>query len=162
LVIAVGLLLMARITPGDSYASSVLPAVVVFGLGLTLVVAPVTATALATAGSQHSGVASGVNNAVSRVGGLLAVAILPLIAGLTGHSFYDPASMTRGFGIAMETCAALAACGGLLAWLTIRSDALETAEPEEHALAEDTANESAPTFSCDVAGAGLRPCNPAD
>ena len=59
LVIAAGLLLMTRIDPGDSYVSSVLPAVIVFGLGLTLVVAPVTATVLAAADSRHSGIASG-------------------------------------------------------------------------------------------------------
>ena len=55
LIIAVGLLLMPRIHPGDSYVTSVLPAVIVFGLGLTLVVAPVTATVLAAADSRHSG-----------------------------------------------------------------------------------------------------------
>ena len=109
LVIAAGLLLMTRIDPGDSYVSSVLPAVIVFGLGLTLVVAPVTATVLAAADARHSGIASGINNAVSRVAGLLAVAVLPLIAGLTGDSFYDPAAMTDGFHVAMVACAALAA-----------------------------------------------------
>ena len=111
LVIAVGLLLMTRIDPGDSYVSSVLPAVIVFGLGLTLVVAPVTATVLAAADARHSGIASGINNAVSRVAGLLAVAVLPLIAGLTGDSFYDPAAMADGFRIAMVACAVLAAAG---------------------------------------------------
>ena len=84
---------MLRIEPGDSYVTSVLPAVVVFGIGLTLVVAPVTATVLAAADSRHSGIASGINNAVARVAGLLAVAVLPLIAGLTGDKFYDPAAM---------------------------------------------------------------------
>ena len=63
---------------------------IVFGIGLTLVVAPVTATVLAAADARHSGIASGINNAVARVGGLLAVAVLPLIAGLTGDQFYDP------------------------------------------------------------------------
>ncbi len=96
-MIAAGLLLMTRIDPGDSYVSSVLPAVIVFGLGLTLVVAPVTATVLAAADARHAGIASGINNAVSRVAGLLAVAVLPLIAGLTGDSFYDPAAMADGF-----------------------------------------------------------------
>ena len=83
LIIAAGLLLMLRINPGDSYVSTVLPAVIVFGLGLTLVVAPVTATVLAAVDSRHSGIASGVNNAVARVAGLLAVAVLP--AGRRAH-----------------------------------------------------------------------------
>lgn len=162
IVVAGGLLLMARITPGDTYVSSVLPAVIVFGVGLTFVVAPVTATALASAGPEHSGVASGVNNAVSRVGGLLAVAILPLIAGITGHQFYDPAKMTSGFRTAMEVSAALSACGGLLAWLTIRSDVLGATEPKGHEATKGVAKVSASNFSCDVAGTGFRPCPPDD
>jgi hypothetical protein len=147
-VIAVGLLLMLRIDPGDSYIGSVLPAVIVFGLGLTLVVSPVTATVLAAADSRHSGIASGINNAVARVAGLLAVAVLPLIAGLTGDSFYDPAAMEDGFRVAMVACAGLAALGGILAWLTISSDVLE-AEPDATARLSTE-------FSCAVAGPPLR------
>jgi len=151
-VIAAGLLLMTRIDPGDSYVSSVLPAVIVFGLGLTLVVAPVTATVLAAADSRHSGMASGINNAVARVAGLLAVAVLPLIAGLTGDKFYDPAAMTDGFHMAMVACAGLAVAGGILAWLTIRPDVLES-EPEVMArLSTD--------LSCGVTGTPLQPCHP--
>jgi EmrB/QacA subfamily drug resistance transporter len=153
LVIAAGMLLMTRIDPGDSYASSVLPAVIVFGLGLTLVVAPVTATVLAAADARHSGIASGINNAVARVAGLLAVAVLPLIAGLTGDSFYDPAAMADGFRVAMIACAALAASGGVLAWLTISDDVLE-AEPKlrgEPPVAVST------DFTCAVAGPPMRP-----
>jgi EmrB/QacA subfamily drug resistance transporter len=152
LVIAAGLLLLTRIDPGDGYASSVLPAVSVFGAGLTLVVAPVTATVLAAADARHSGIASGINNAVSRVAGLIAVAVLPLLAGLTGDSFYDPTEMEDGFRIAMVTCAALAAAGGVLAWLTVSDDVLE-AEPElrgEPPVAVST------DFSCAVAGTPLR------
>jgi EmrB/QacA subfamily drug resistance transporter len=149
LVIAVGLLLMTQIDPGDSYVSSVLPALIVFGVGLTLVVSPVTATVLAAADMRHSGIASGINNAVARVAGLLAVAVLPLIAGLTGDKFYDPAAMTDGFRVAMVACAGLAALGGVLAWLTISSDVLE-AEPEAPpGVLTD--------FSCAVAGTQLRP-----
>jgi EmrB/QacA subfamily drug resistance transporter len=152
-VIAAGMLLMTRIDPGDSYGSSVLPAVIVFGLGLTLVVAPVTATVLAAADSRHAGIASGINNAVSRVAGLLAVAILPLIAGLTGDSFYDPAAMADGFRVAMLACAALAAAGGILAWLTISDDVLE-AEPKLRGEPPVTVSTH---FSCAVAGPPLRP-----
>jgi Na+/melibiose symporter-like transporter len=153
LVIAVGLLLMTRIDPGDSYVSSVLPAVIVFGLGLTLVVAPVTATVLAAADVQHAGIASGINNAVSRVAGLLAVAVLPLIAGLTGDSFYDPAKMADGFHVAMIACAGLAAAGGILAWLTISSEVLE-AEPSPRG---DLPSRVSTDFSCAVSGTPLVP-----
>ena len=158
LVIALGLLLLTRIEPGDRYLSSVLPGVVVFGLGLTLVVAPVTATVLAAADSRHSGIASGINNAVSRVAGLLAVAVLPLIAGLTGDAFYDPAAMTEGFRMAMAVCAGLAVLGGILAWLTISDDVLE-AEPE---AGGDTPARLASDYACPVSGAPLRPGREAD
>jgi EmrB/QacA subfamily drug resistance transporter len=157
LVIAVGLLMMTRIDPGDSYVSSVLPAVIVFGLGLTLVVAPVTATVLAAADASHAGIASGINNAVSRVGGLLAVAVLPLIAGLTGDSFYDPTAMTDGFHLAMVACAVLAAFGGVLAWLTISSEVLEVVPATDG----DTPDGAATDFSCAVAGTPLRPAREA-
>ncbi len=148
LLIAAGMLLMARIDPGDSYAASVLPGVIVFALGVTLVASPVTATALAAVDESHAGLASGVNNAVARVANLLAVAVLPVIAGITGNRFYDSAAMTHGFHIAMPTLAALAAAGGVLAWLTISDDAL-AAEPErrgEPPVAVPT------DYSCSVAG----------
>ncbi len=151
LVIAAGLILMTRIDPGESYVSSVLPAVVVFGLGLVLVVAPVTATVLAAADNRNAGIASGINNAVSRVGSLLAVAVLPLVAGLTGDAFYDPAAMTDGFRTAMTVCAALSVFGGAFAWLTISSDVLEAATDEEGTAAPHA------DFSCDVAGTPLGP-----
>ena len=144
LVIAAGMLLMTRIDPGDSYVSTVLPAVIVFGIGLTLVVAPITATVLAAADDRHAGIASGVNNAVSRVAGLFAVAVLPLVGGLTGDAFYDPSAMTDGFHTAMVATAALSALGGVLAWLTIDPHVLK---PEE---------EEPPHYQCPVSGAPLR------
>jgi EmrB/QacA subfamily drug resistance transporter len=158
LVIALGLLWMTRIEPGDSYVTMVLPPIVVFGLGLTLVVAPVTATVLAAADTRHSGVASGVNNAVARVAGLLAVAVLPVLAGLTGDSFYDPAKMTDGFHIGMIACAFLAAVGGILAWFTISATVLH-AEPEPGG---DTPERLGEDFSCGVGAPPLRPSREAE
>ena len=153
LLMAGGLLLLTRLEPGDAYVSGVLPAVTIFGLGLTLVAAPITATALAGTDESHAGVASGVNNAVARVAGLLAVAVLPLIAGITGDSFYDPSAMTDGFHIAMFACAALAVAGGLTAWATISRDALE-AEPRRRGRPP---TEVPAEFACSVAGPPLRP-----
>jgi EmrB/QacA subfamily drug resistance transporter len=124
-VIALGMLLMTRIGPGSSYVGTVLPAVTVFGLGLSCVVAPVTATVLAAADDRHAGVASGVNNAIARTAGLLAVAILPAVAGLTGSSYTDPAALTHSWRIAMWICATLCAAGGLLA-LGVHANILAT------------------------------------
>lgn len=153
LVTALGLVLMSRIDQGDSYLSGVLPAVIVFGLGLTLVVAPVTATVMAAADERHSGIASGINTAVSRLAGLIVVAVLPLVAGLTGEKFYDPAAMADGFHVAMLACAALAVAGGVLAWLTISSEVLES----EPAPGGDLPTGVLHDFSCAVAGPPLRP-----
>src|SRR5207302_1646135 len=75
LLAAAGLLLTLRIGPGVFYLAVVFPAVVVFGLGLAVLVAPLTATVLAAAPGEHVGVASAVNNAVARTGGLLAIAL---------------------------------------------------------------------------------------
>jgi hypothetical protein len=158
LVVAVGLLLMTRINPGDSYVSSVLPAVIIFGLGLTLVVAPVTATVMATADERYSGIASGINTAVSRLAGLIVVAVLPLVAGLTGNKFYDPSAMVHGFHVAMLACASLAIAGAILAWLTISSEVLES-EPEPGG---DLPTGVLHDYSCAVAGPPLRPGREAD
>ncbi len=152
LVIAAGMLLMTRIDPGDSYVSSVLPAVVVFGIGLTLVVAPITATVLAAADARHAGIASGVNNAVSRVAGLLAVAVLPIVAGLTGDAFYDPAKLTDGFHTAMVVTAVTSALGGVLAWFTIDPHVLKEPEPEPAPAPPERT-----IFECPISGAPLRP-----
>ncbi len=149
LLLAAGMALMLRIDPGDGYVGSVLPAVFVFGLGLAATVAPVTATALAAAEEHHAGLASGVNNAVSRVAQLLAVAVLPLVAGLSGEDFSDPAALADGFKIAMATAAALALAGAALAFATIRDDVLEQGgETEEHRPCEHHRN-------CAVAGSPL-------
>jgi hypothetical protein len=112
--------MMRTIGPGDDYLTGVLPSQIVFGLGLTMTVAPVTATALAAAGDDRAGTASAVNNAVARSAQLLALAVLPAAAGLSGDDLRIPAALLDGFDTAMLISAALTAAGGVLAWLMIR------------------------------------------
>lgn len=126
-IIASGMLLMTRIGAGSEYVSSVLPAVIVFGLGLALTVAPLTAAVLSSAEAAMTGIASGVNNAVSRVAGLFAVAALPVVAGLSGGAYRDAVTFANGFRVAVTLCAVLVASGGVIAWLTIRNDVLRAA-----------------------------------
>jgi EmrB/QacA subfamily drug resistance transporter len=121
---AAGLLLMLRIGAHASYLTDVLPAVTVFAAGLTLTVAPLTATVLASADVRHAGVASGVNNAVARAAGLLAVAGLPALAGLGEASYHSAAQFSTGFDKAMIISAGLLLVGSVLSALTIRSDVL--------------------------------------
>jgi EmrB/QacA subfamily drug resistance transporter len=115
IVIGLGMLLLRNAAPGSTYLTGVLPGVLVFGLGLAAVVAPVTATVLASAPDHHAGVASGVNNAVARTGSLLAMAVLPAAVGLTGEDYRNPAVMTSGWQLALVLCAVAAIAGGLLA-----------------------------------------------
>jgi EmrB/QacA subfamily drug resistance transporter len=119
-VAACGMLLMTRIGSKASYLTDVLPAVTVFGLGMTAVVAPLTATVLASADVRHAGVASGVNNAVARAGSLLLVAAIPPLTGLTGDAQAHPARFATGFHESVVIGAALLAAGAVLALLTVR------------------------------------------
>jgi len=96
-VAGAGLAMLTLATSGSSYVLYMLPAVVVFGLGLAITVAPLTATAMSSAPAEHSGIASAVNNDVARFGGLLAVAVLPALAGITGTSYLHPGALATGF-----------------------------------------------------------------
>ncbi|MDG4806701.1 MFS transporter [Micromonospora sp. WMMD1120] len=116
---AVGLLLLRGVGPGASYWRDVLPGVLLFGIGLTLVVAPLTASVLAAVQDRFSGVASGFNNAASRAGGLLAVAALPLLVGLSGGGYEQKTELTDAFRSAMEWCAGLLVVGAVLALVLI-------------------------------------------
>jgi MFS family permease len=129
---ATGLLLATRIGVHASYLGDVLPAVVVFGLGLTLVVSPLTATVLASADVRHAGVASGVNNAVARAAGLLAVAGLPAAVGLHTSEYHSAILLTHGFRLAMIVCAGLLVLAGVLA-VAFVDDRVLSSEPEEPA-----------------------------
>jgi MFS family permease len=121
LVVAAGLALFARINAGGNYLLEVLPAVLVFGFGLAITVAPLTATAMSSAPAERSGLASAVNNTVARTGSLLAVALLPAIAGITGDSYLHPAVFETGFQHAAFIASVICAAGGLLAAATIRN-----------------------------------------
>jgi EmrB/QacA subfamily drug resistance transporter len=116
LVIALGFLLFLRVQPGSSYLAGVFPGVLVFALGLGMTVAPLTGAVLSAVDPSHAGIASGVNNAVARLAGLLGVAAVPWAAGLaTEEVMSDPALMLGGFHRAMVLCAGLAAVGGAVA-----------------------------------------------
>lgn len=120
LLSAAGLLLMMRIGPEASWVADVLPAALVFGAGLALVVAPLTAAVLDSAPDRLAGAASGVNNAVARAGGLLAVAVLPGVAGIGGTDYADPTAFDAGFRITIVIAAALLLGAAILAGLGIR------------------------------------------
>ncbi|WP_299058318.1 MFS transporter [uncultured Nocardioides sp.] len=131
LVLAVGTLLLLRVDAGTDgvagFVTDVLPGITVFGLGLSLLVAPLTATVLAAAPDRYAGVASGVNNAVSRTGGLIAVAALPALVGLSGTDYADPEALAGGYVVAVGICAGLMTAGALLAGLAVRNPGLGSA-----------------------------------
>jgi EmrB/QacA subfamily drug resistance transporter len=126
-VVAIGLALMVRIDAGVSYAAGVLPAVIVFGAGLALTVAPLTATVLAAAEERHAGIASGVNNAVARAASLLAVSALPLLSGIDTRGTVAPDALVRGFHTVAWIAAGACIVGGALSALTISDRTLAEA-----------------------------------
>ena len=128
IITACGLVLFSRIGAGATYVRDVLPAVVALGLGMSLTVAPLTATALGSVDERHAGIASGVNNAVARAAGLLAVAILPLAAGIGAGSLTDRRGPRPVYHRAMLICAGLVLIGALLAFVGIPGKPA-TAEP---------------------------------
>jgi EmrB/QacA subfamily drug resistance transporter len=152
-VTGAGLLLMAQLHPGDSFFPAVLLPLIVFGIGLAALITPITATVLASVDSRHSGIASAVNNALSRLGQMIAVAALPLVAGLTGSAFEDPARMAAGFPVAMTVAAGASFAAALLAWTTISSDVLNRPGPD----ARGVPRELPPSLkrNCPVAGTPL-------
>ena len=157
LLAAAGLLLTLGIGPDASYLTDVLPAVVVFGLGLALLVAPLTATVLNSAPPEHAGAASGVNNAVARAAALLAVALLPAVAGLTGEVYRDPTAFAAGYRTATLIAAGLLVAGGLLSAVAISND-LGKVEPEPGTPAGRDVEHC---FSCPVDGPRLETVQPA-
>jgi MFS family permease len=124
LIAAVGLLLMLRIKPGSSYVADILPAVAILGLGMSVFVAPLTATVLASVEPGRAGLASGVNNTAARIAQLLVVAALPLAVGLSGDAYTQPDSVNTSFHRAALGCALLFALGSATALVFIRPAAV--------------------------------------
>ena len=121
-IAAVGMLLFARVQPGASYLSVVLPPTLIFGFGLALLVAPLTSTVLAAVKESDTGIASGINNAIARLAGLIATAALPLAAGIGGAAKLQGAAFAAGYTRAMVISAGLCAAGALVALVTVRGD----------------------------------------
>ena len=130
LLCAAGMLLMLRVGPDASYVADVLPAVLVLGLGLVTLVAPLTATVLASVDVARAGLASGINNAAARAAGLVAVAALPLLTGMGSEAYRSPDAFDDAFGRAMALCAGALAAGALLAFATVRRPPPDCTRPE--------------------------------
>jgi EmrB/QacA subfamily drug resistance transporter len=146
LVVGAGLALLTRATYEGSYVTLVFPAVLVFGVGLAITVAPLTATAMGAAPPEHAGVASAVNNVVARAAGLITVAVLPLLAGLTGATALQPRHLAAGFRIAVVIAGIMCAAGGVLAAVTIRNPQSSDHVIERHLR----------TWHCAIDGAPLQ------
>jgi EmrB/QacA subfamily drug resistance transporter len=140
LLVAVGSLLLSRVGPDASWLRDVAPGAVVFGLGLTAFVAPLTASVMGSVDEAHVSTGSGVNNAVARTGGLVAVAFVPAVAGLTGA--VGPDATTDAYRTAMIVVAALAVLAGGVSAIGLRA-------PRQRRSARDVI--------CPVDGSPLQP-----
>lgn len=148
-ICAGALVLFARIGANTSYIRDVFPAAVILGLGLSLTVAPLTATALGSIDERHAGVASGVNNAVARAAGLLAVAVLPLAAGLGTGSLTSSAALAPAYRTAMLLCSGLLLVAAAISFAAIPA---KLASPDEPQLPARPVR-----FNCAIAGPPLQP-----
>lgn len=130
LLCAAGMVLMLRVGPGASYVADVLPALLVLGLGMVTLVAPLTATVLAAVDTARAGLASGINNAAARAAGLVAVAALPLLTGMGEEAYRSPRAFDDAFGPAMLICAGVLVAGSVTAFTTVRRPAPDCRRPE--------------------------------
>jgi EmrB/QacA subfamily drug resistance transporter len=139
LLCAAGMLLMTRVGEGASYVRDVLPALLVLGLGMVTLVAPLTATVLASVDTARAGLASGINNAAARAAGLVAVAALPLIAGMGAEAYRSAPAFDAAFGRAMPVCAGVLVVGAAVAFTTVRRPAPGCRRPQCRTHASVTA-----------------------
>lgn len=122
LFMAAGMVMMAYLPAEASYWTEIFPGVMVFSVGMTLLVAPITTTALGDIPVESSGVGSGVNNAVARIGGLVAVAVIPVLAGLGGISSGAGLAIMPGYNRATLISAAVCAIGAAVSWWGFHRD----------------------------------------
>ncbi|WP_246574387.1 MFS transporter [Streptomyces genisteinicus] len=120
LLCAAGMLLTLRVGEDASYLVDVLPALLVLGLGMVTLVAPLTATVLASVDTARAGIASGINNAAARAAGLIAVAALPLLVGMGPEAYRSAEEFGDTYRSAIPLCAAVLVAGSLIAWATVR------------------------------------------
>jgi predicted MFS family arabinose efflux permease len=116
LICAAGIAWIRELSPGFDYWTSLLPPLLVFAVGLSLIVAPLTSTVLADAGERDAGIASGVNNAIARVAGLVGIAVV-------GAAIAGPQNRLDlpGYRLSMAITAGLIAAGGLIGLVGIRN-----------------------------------------
>jgi hypothetical protein len=115
LVAAVGLLPLLRLGQHVTYLTDLLPGILLFSLGLTLTVAPLTATVLADADQGDAGIASAINNAVARIASLIGISVVGIVVAgtLVGDTFAANEQSVRAFHEVTAICAALLAAGGI-------------------------------------------------
>ncbi|MFL5962108.1 MAG: DHA2 family efflux MFS transporter permease subunit [Gaiellaceae bacterium] len=116
MIAAAGILLLARVGRHVSYATDLLPALLVFTVGLSMTVSPLTATVLADVDESDAGIASAINNQVARVAGLIGVSVIGVVVAgtLVGGTFAVNEASVRAFHMAMVVCAVLVAAGGVV------------------------------------------------
>jgi EmrB/QacA subfamily drug resistance transporter len=121
LIAGAGILLLVRLGMHVSFWTDVLPPMLIFSVGLSITVAPLTATVLADADESDAGIASAINNAVARVAGLIGVSVIGVAVAsrLPGDTFAPDQGSVDAFRIAMLICAALVAAGGVTGLLGI-------------------------------------------
>jgi len=146
-VIGLGLELLGRSTTHEGYVAGVLPGIVVLGFGLATTVAPLTTTAMAALPGDRAGLASAVNNDVARLGGLVAVAVLPALVGISGRSYLHPTELAAGFRSGVLIAAGICIGAGVLAAVGLRG----AARTSDAAYVE----EGARRFHCALDGAPL-------
>jgi len=146
-ITAVGYVLLLPVGEHAPYWTEVFGPVVLIGVGLTLLVAPLTATVLAAAPNRFAGVASGINNAIARSGSLLAVAALPLIAGISGSEYGDPSVLTHAYRVSLAVCAGMLVLSSVLAFTLLRKAARPTAASTPTPAADPDPEPTAPPAS---------------